>query len=505
MVLIAIVFGCLCGLELLIWLSPLWRLRQPAAAALMVAVSVASALLLVKDWQVWTVVTALLSLYRLVNLLRLVKSRIQAAYLYNTALRTAVWLMGLQAAALGLAWVNEARRISAQAWLYGLALGQLAGGLLVLVSALHNIRASAPPELSKAYTDAELPPLTVGVPARNETDDLEACLQSLVASTYPKLEILVLDDCSQNKRTPEIIRSFAHAGVRFIAGLVPPDHWLAKNYAYEQLAAEANGDLLLFCGVDTRFEPGSLRNLVETFLQDKKTMVSLLPRNRLPAPRRAGSLLVQSSRYAWELALPRRTSRPPVLSTCWLITARALHAAGGFKAVSRASSPESYFARSAQAHRNGYGFWQANGGLSLLSSKSFEEQRATAIRTRYPQLHRRPEIVAIFTGMQLTLLIGPFGIALGSLAARLWPLAALSGAACILFTAMYARIMTLTYRGFVAAGLWLLPLAALYDASLLNYSMWQYEFREVIWKGRNICLPVMHTVPDAGSPPIKPN
>jgi len=70
---------------------------------------------------------------------------------------------------------------------------------------------------------------------------------------YPKLEIIVLDDCSQNKHTPEIIRSFAHDGVRFIQGEHPKPTWLAKNQAYDRLAQESSGEFILFCGVDVRF------------------------------------------------------------------------------------------------------------------------------------------------------------------------------------------------------------------------------------------------------------
>lgn len=59
----------------------------------------------------------------------------------------------------------------------------------------------------------------------------------------------------------------------------------------------------------------------------------------------------------------------------------------------------------------------------------------------------------------------------------------------------YAKVMNLTYRTFLLRGFVLLPFAALYDIALLNYSMWQYEFHEVLWKGRNICMPVMRVYP----------
>ena len=66
--------------------------------------------------------------------------------------------------------------------------------------------------------------------------------------------------------------------------------WLAKNYAYQQLAEAANGELLLFCGVDTRFEPGSLRALVALHLTTKASMISVLPAKLAAAEAGPGTL-----------------------------------------------------------------------------------------------------------------------------------------------------------------------------------------------------------------------
>jgi hypothetical protein len=71
----------------------------------------------------------------------------------------------------------------------------------------------------------------------------------------------------------------------------------------------------------------------------------------------------------------------------------------------------------------------------------------------------------------------------------------LSALSVVLLTNFYRRIVTLTYRHRFINSFWLLPVAGVYDVGLLNYSMWQYEFNEVIWKSRNVCIPVMHVVP----------
>jgi hypothetical protein len=41
----------------------------------------------------------------------------------------------------------------------------------------------------------------------------------------------------------------------------------------------------------------------------------------------------------------------------------------------------------------------------------------------------------------------------------------------------------------------LLPYNVVLEIIAINYSMWAYEFGSVIWRGRNICLPVVDIVP----------
>ncbi len=482
--------------ELLLWTGPVWKERRIAAVSFSAALAAGTLALIAKEPAAWSVLIGVLTAYRILNLARVAAGRIQEDHLFHASRRTAAWLIIWQAAVAGLAGLSRHYGLGPAEWWALAAITILIGSDIILFTFTRNLRAARPNRPIKNFTDKELPALTVAIPARNETKDLEECLQSLIASTYPKLEILVLDDCSQNKRTPEIIRGFAHAGVRFIAGDEPPKSWLAKNFAYDKLADEASGDVLLFCGVDVRFQAGSLDALVGTFLQEKKDMISVLPRNAEPKRGGLSAWFMQANRYAWELTLPRRlVRRPPVLSTCWLIDRRTLERAGGFEAVRRRGVPESYFARVATSEGKGYGFLAAGGAVGVDSVKSPDEQRATAIRTRYLQMHRRPEMTALVSLAELSVLILPFALLAAALAAGEWPTASLAGLSAVANVMVYSRIFNLAYRRFFIKGLWLLPFAALYDVWLLNYSMWRYEFRDVIWKGRNVCIPVMRAIP----------
>lgn len=502
MTVVLIVFASSYLLELGIWLRLLWPARRWLAFAALAWAAVATIVLQSHLPLLAGLALALLATYRLINLGRLAEGRMQADYLYSVARRASLRLLIAQLLLLILIVLGNYLQPTATTGYEFLLFGQLIGALVLARTTGRNLRTTQPPLVSSQYRDSDLPTLTVAIPARNETVDLEACLQSLVASNYPKLEILVLDDCSPNKRTPEIIRNFAHDGVRFMAGQESPPHWLAKNHAYYQLADAANGELLLFCGVDVRFEPGSLRMLVTTLLEKKKTMLSIIPQNKLASVWSLEALLVQPNRYAWELALPRRLlTRPPVLSTCWLITAQALEASGGLQAVSNSINTERHFARWCARHEDGYTFMQSSSSGGITTAKSFDEQRATAIRVRYPQLHRRLELTVLVSAAEFIVLVLPFAGLVEALLTAAWGDAALSLLACGLLTTMYSRIVNLTYRRFLYRGLWLLPFAALYDIALLNYSMWQYEFGAVVWKGRNVCVPVMRVMTGLATQP----
>jgi glycosyltransferase involved in cell wall biosynthesis len=497
MVIALIVFAVATLLELALWISWIWKARKAIALIASLALA-ASSLALVWLHPVFvTLILLLVSAYRVVNLLRIIKDQIDVHYLYRSVTRTGTILIGTQLL-IGAGWLAcLVFQLTNDHFWTVFSVIQLLGIIVIGASTERHLRTTLPPIDITNITNKELPTLTVAIPARNETEDLEACLTSLVASDYPKLEILVLDDCSQNTRTPEIIRSFAHDGVSFLSGNEIKESWLAKNQAYQQLLDAANGELILFAGVDSRYEPQSLRRLVSAMIYKNKTMLSVIPANNvLACASQEESLLLQPTRYAWELSLPRKMfNRPPVLSTCWLINKKTLLSAGGFAAVSRSIVPESYFARVSSVH-DGYTFMQSNELIGIKSMKAAPDQFDTAVRMRYPQLHRRPELVLLMTLAETFGFILPFLFLVAKLMLHTAAYTMiLSSLTCLLILYFYGRIVSLTYRKFLLRGFVAAPFAAILDIIILNYSMAKYEFSHVFWKGRNVCIPVMRAIP----------
>ena len=490
-----ILFAAAAALELSIFTIPLfWRWRKALAVICLFLSAFTTGI--IATWRPNTlgVLFLLASLYRIVNLIRVHKGRMHERYLRRSTSRTSLVLIMTQVVIAGAWWEWYQTPLNRQLLWLVVAIAQVAVAIIFLASTIRRMRRTKPMLSDTSHSLAQLPSITIAIPARNETDDLRQCLQGIIANDYPKFEVIVLDDCSQDKHTPEIIRSFAHDGVRFVQGEPPKDTWLPKNQAYDRLVQESNGEFILFCGVDVRFNPDTIRKIVEMMLFKQKDMISILPLHVNGAVQ--DTSLVQAMRYWWELVPPRRMfNRPSVISSSWIIRRDALHKTGGFAAVTRSIVPEAYFAKKLIAY-DGYSFVRSDQHLGLESVKAPADQRDTTIRMRYPQLHRRPEQVYIVTVLESVFLLFPFIIAV----AGFWlpingatHILALAGS--VLLAVAYSVIAVSTRVNSILFSLIAFPIVVLLDLVLLQKSMWQYEFSEVYWKGRNVCIPAMHVVP----------
>lgn len=108
---------------------------------------------------------------------------------------------------------------------------------------------------------AELPFISVLVPARDEALNIETCTVSLLEQEYTNYEVLVLDDQSQDG-TGEILARLQSENSRLtvLEGAPLPAGWVGKQWACQQLADSARGELLIFTDADTRHHPQMLHD-----------------------------------------------------------------------------------------------------------------------------------------------------------------------------------------------------------------------------------------------------
>jgi chlorobactene glucosyltransferase len=120
--------------------------------------------------------------------------------------------------------------------------------------------------------------VSVLVPARNEAANIALCLSGLVAQDYPKYEIIVLDDNSEDA-TALIVNDWAlmNTRVRLVKGATLAEGWVGKCFACHQLATEAKGDLLLFTDADTIHSRQSISAAVASMERYKADLLTVIP------------------------------------------------------------------------------------------------------------------------------------------------------------------------------------------------------------------------------------
>jgi glycosyltransferase involved in cell wall biosynthesis len=108
--------------------------------------------------------------------------------------------------------------------------------------------------------DAACPSISLIFAARDEEEKLPAALATLAALDYPGLEIIAVDDRSQDA-TAGILDEFAAVHPRFRAVHVSeiPSGWLGKTHALQNGFEASSGEWLLFTDADVRFQPDVIR------------------------------------------------------------------------------------------------------------------------------------------------------------------------------------------------------------------------------------------------------
>ncbi len=328
-----------------------------------------------------------------------------------------------------------------------------------------------------------LPSVTVCIPARNETHAMTDSLERVIASTYPKLEIIVLDDLSGDD-TSALIKAFAHEGIRFVEGSKLPEGWLGKNHALQALLKQASGTYVLFMDVDTRLSPESIEQLVAYTLQEDALMVSVLPR-REDTPR--ASAFFSPLRYFWEIMFHRRDF-PATASGAWMIHRQTLlDKWQGFTQFKDAIQPESRISADLMAS-NKYRFLIGTELLGISYEKKWSSQVGTSIRLLFPLLGGKI-VNMVIAGLDLLIASAPLFVILSGVFAGWGINQLIGGIFYLLFTSLYALYLRKVWKSAWLIGGFLWPYAVIQEAVLVIMSAVRYAQKAVTWKGRLVKAP----------------
>ncbi|MCL2701647.1 MAG: glycosyltransferase [Phycisphaerae bacterium] len=141
-------------------------------------------------------------------------------------------------------------------------------------------------DLSTSTADAgetpasrETPFISVVVAAKDEQDNIAACVESMLTQDYPHFEILVANDRSSD-RTAEIVADIAARDSRVT--LVNIDHlpagWGGKNHAMQHAIKRTKGEWICLIDADcTQTSPRTLSVALAHAQDTQSDLLSLLP------------------------------------------------------------------------------------------------------------------------------------------------------------------------------------------------------------------------------------
>lgn len=352
----------------------------------------------------------------------------------------------------------------------------------MLTVALYNLLTA--PRLEAAGEPADLPLVSILVPARDEAENLRRTLPHLLRTDYPRIEVLLLDDRSVDgtAAVAEALAREAGAPLRVLRGTEPPPGWVGKNWACQQLAWSAAGEVLVFCDADVDAAPAAVRRTVAALQRNRAGAMTALPRQRLDGWMQAAvvPIIVQLPVLAM---LPIRLipiTRSPSLSMAngqWLAFTRAAYDAIGGHAAVRAEVVEDVALGrlvKARGHR-----LVVSIAASLLAVRMYDSaagMREGFRKNLYPLLGGRRAPFAL--GMVLLALawIYPFAGALRGTMAAMVPLA--------LLVALRIAGALLVRQGVRAVLLH--PVGALLAAGLAMESWIGHQRGRVTWRGRAV-------------------
>lgn len=129
---------------------------------------------------------------------------------------------------------------------------------------------------SSPITGTDVPRISLLFAARDEEEKLPGALATLAQLDYPGLEIIGVDDRSEDA-TGRVLDEFAASHPRFRAIHVKelPSGWLGKPHALQQGYEASSGEWLLFTDADVRFKTDVLRRAMTMVTVRKLDHLSL--------------------------------------------------------------------------------------------------------------------------------------------------------------------------------------------------------------------------------------
>ena len=361
---------------------------------------------------------------------------------------------------------------------------------LILVNALINFAIFRKPRALVSAVDDVLPMVSVLVPARNEEDNIDACVESLLRLNYPNFEVLVLDDNSDDTTYARLCRiRDRDYRLRVLVGSELPPGWCGKPHACWQLAQAAKGDFLLMTDADCILAPDAILMALGAVDEHQADAVSLYPDvkcetfwERLILPTMAYIV------FAFlPIALVRGTSHPwfAPCNGAFIFTTRTTYLdIDGHRAVRGQVAEDIKFAQNLK--RRGKSLWYGDGSsvYSVRMYHNFAEIVAGFSKNLFAAFDRKLWlIVPILIGLTIGFVLPPLWAIYGYIVGAAWtllPMGVYIAMAAIRFGISARFSNDGPWYGLLTPLAWGMTVAIAIRSIVLSYS------KSAEWKGRRL-------------------
>ena len=126
---------------------------------------------------------------------------------------------------------------------------------------------------------ADAPPLSVLIAAKDEAENIEACVRTMLGQDYPNFEVIVVNDRSDDDTAAIVERIAAEDDrLRLINIESLPEGWLGKNNAMQTGIKQATADWICMIDADCRQTSNrTLSTAMQRALDEKADLLSVLP------------------------------------------------------------------------------------------------------------------------------------------------------------------------------------------------------------------------------------
>jgi chlorobactene glucosyltransferase len=331
--------------------------------------------------------------------------------------------------------------------------------------------------------------ISVMIPARNEERCIEACVRSLCEQDIADLEVIVLNDQSEDS-TGSILEALTreYTNLRVLQGTPLPQGWVGKSWACHNLSQHATGEVLIFTDADTVHHPHAIARSVAFLRQNSLSMLSLVPRQTLTSfAEHAVIPMVHLIFFATWLNIRRvgtKTTPTAAIGQFIAFTREGYDTIGGHQCVKYSLVEDVFLSKAAASHGLPLALIDGTDAVDCHMYTSAAEVTRGFSKNLFPAMRYNLAQMLAFIVQQCALYIAPLVLAVIAVLTS----AHLSAALLIYAVAagMLIRYVVSIRFSMPAWHAMVQPITALWCVAIcLNSVRWAYSRPGSAWKGRS--------------------